>query len=227
MATYVLIHGGGGRAESWNLVSAELQELGHDVVAVDLPSDDASAKWSDYADAVVAAISNRTELVVVAHSMGGFTGPLVCDRVHADLLVLVAGMVPAPGETFEEWWTNTGHDQAKQEQAERAGRAVGEGGTVGTFYHDAPPHLAAADMARGEGQYEFPKEPWPLASWPDVPTRYLLCRDDRCFPADFTRRVVQERLGMTPDEIDGSHSPYLARPKELAARLEAYRLDRH
>jgi hypothetical protein len=59
----------------------------------------------------------------------------------------------------------------------------------------------------------------------DVPTRFLLCRDDRMFPAGFMRRVVRERLGITPDEVDGSHCVALSRPKELAERLESYRTE--
>jgi len=47
-------------------------------------------------------------------------------------------------------------------------------------------------------------------------------RDDRLFPAAFVRRVSQERLGITPDEIVGGHTPALSRPKELADRLETY-----
>jgi len=39
------------------------------------------------------------------------------------------------------------------------------------------------------------------------------------------RRVVRDRLGITPDEIDGGHLPALARPKELVERLEAYRTE--
>jgi hypothetical protein len=53
-----------------------------------------------------------------------------------------------------------------------------------------------------------------------VPTSYLLCRDDRFFPAEWMRGVVRERLGITPDEIDGGHCPALGRPRELAERLE-------
>ena len=37
------------------------------------------------------------------------------------------------------------------------------------------------------------------------------------------RRVVRERLGIVPDEMDGGHLPALARPRELVERLEAYR----
>ena len=56
-----------------------------------------------------------------------------------------------------------------------------------------------------------------------MPTKFLLCRDDRFFPAAFMHRVVRERLGITPDEIDGGHLPALSRPKELADRLDSYR----
>jgi hypothetical protein len=70
------------------------------------------------------------------------------------------------------------------------------------------------------------EQPWPLPAWPNVATRFLLCRDDRFFPAGFLRRVVRERLGIAPDEMDGSHCVALSRPKELADRLEAYRTER-
>jgi hypothetical protein len=47
---------------------------------------------------------------------------------------------------------------------------------------------------------------------------------DRFFPPEFLRRVVRERLGIVPDEIDGSHCVALSRrPWELADRLEGYR----
>jgi glycosyltransferase involved in cell wall biosynthesis len=36
------------------------------------------------------------------------------------------------------------------------------------------------------------------------------------------RGQTRERLGITPDEIDGGHTPALSRPHELADRLEAY-----
>jgi hypothetical protein len=50
MATFVLIHGGGGTAWQWHLLDAELRERGHDVVAVDLPTEDPDAGLGDYAD---------------------------------------------------------------------------------------------------------------------------------------------------------------------------------
>ena len=99
MATFVLIHGGGDVGWYWHRVVAELHERGHVAVAPDLPCDDDAAGLHEYADTVVDAIGDRNDLVVVGQSYGGFTAPLVADRVPVDLLVLVAGMVPAPGET--------------------------------------------------------------------------------------------------------------------------------
>jgi len=81
MATYVLIHGAG---VGWcrHLVKAELRARRHAVVASpDLPRDEDSAGLPEYADAMIEAIGDRTDLVVVAQSVGAFTAPLVCHRV--------------------------------------------------------------------------------------------------------------------------------------------------
>jgi pimeloyl-ACP methyl ester carboxylesterase len=225
MATYVLVHGAADSGWFWHLLEAELRARGHDVVAPDLPCDDDSAGLAEYADTVVGAVGDRTGLIVVAQSFGGFTAPLVCDRVPVDLLVLLAGMVPAPGERPEDWLANTGYADARREQAEREGPPPED--DIGLFYHDVPADLAAEALRRGRHQSDTPgQQPWPLPAWPDVPTRFLLCRDDRLFPAEFMRRVARDRLGITADEIDGSHCVALSRPAELADRLEAFRTER-
>jgi pimeloyl-ACP methyl ester carboxylesterase len=214
MATYVLIHGAGDVGWYWHLVEAALRERGHDVVAPDLPCDDDSAGLSEYAETVLDAINSRSDLVVVAQSLGGFTAPLVCDRVAVNLLVLVAPMIPLPGEAPADYWTNTRYEEEVRQRYDDE---------IALFYQDVPPQLASEALERGREQSEVRMhEPLPLEVWPDVPTRVLLCRDDRLFPASFLRRVAQERLGITPDEIDGGHTPALSRPKELTDRLEAF-----
>jgi len=96
---------------------------------------------------------------------------------------------------------------------------------IATYFHDVAPDLAADAMKGARDQSGTPMEkPWPLKAWPDVATKFLLCRDDRFFPAEFMRRVVRERLGITPDEMAAGHHPMLSPPKELADRLEAYRV---
>jgi pimeloyl-ACP methyl ester carboxylesterase len=230
MATYVLIPGAGGRASYWRLVVAELHVRGAPAIAVGLPAADESAGLQEYADAVIDAIGSRTDVILVAQSMAGFTAPLVCERVPVELLVLVNAMVPVPGETPGDWWANTGFEQARLAQAARDGRTLGGANELlDAFFHDVPPDVTAQVMAEGEPvQSGTPFEkPWPLAAWPDVPTRFLQGRDDRFFPVEFQRRVVRERLGITPDEMPGGHLVALAQPVELADRLEAYRAELH
>jgi pimeloyl-ACP methyl ester carboxylesterase len=208
VSTFALVHGGGGSAWDWHLVEPELRERGHDSVAVDLPSDDPAAGWSEYVDAVVGALGGRSDVIVVGHSLGGFTAPLVADRLPVDLLVFVAGMVPAPGELFADWWTNTGYEPSGEEDV---------------FYHDVPPELAAKAQTHERQETSAAlQQPWPLDALPDVPTRYLLCRDDRMLPAAWARRHARERLGLEADEMDGGHYISLSRPRELAERLHAY-----
>lgn len=212
VATYVLIHGAGSDSWYWHLVAPRLQALGHDVVAVDLPCEDDAAGLEQYAQAVVDAVGDRRELILVAQSLAGFTAPLVCDRLPVRLLILVAAMTPRPGEPPGDWWTNTGHEFPDPFDPKVV------------FAHDLSPELAAASLDHVREQSGTPFErPWPLDAWPDVATRFLLCRDDRFFPAEFQRRVVFERLGIVPDEMDGGHLPALARPEELVERLEQYR----
>ncbi|MDI6102716.1 alpha/beta hydrolase [Actinoplanes sp. NEAU-A12] len=214
MATFVLIHGAGDVGWYWHLVEAQLRARGHDTVAPDLPCADDSAGLTEYADTVAAAIGDRTEVVVVGQSFGGFTAPLVCDRVAVSLLVLVAPMIPAPGEAPADYWANTGYSDEVRESYDDP---------IALFYQDVPPELAAEALRRAPEESEARmSEPTPMKAWPAVPTRVVSCRDDRLFPIGFVRRVAQERLGVTPDEIGGGHTPALSRPRELADRLESY-----
>ncbi|MFF8772648.1 alpha/beta fold hydrolase [Kitasatospora sp. NPDC015120] len=232
MATYVLIHGAAADAWYWRPLAAGLRRRGHRVVAPDLPCEDDTAGLAEYADAVVAAVAAGGEpqgpLVVVAHSFGGFTGPLVCERLPVDLLVMLQAQVPAPAETPGAWWENTGYwparraadlDRGVTEDAEEDERAL--------FLHDTPAAAAdelLADHQRRQSAAPF-GTPWPLKAWPRVPTRFLLAAGDRFFPPAFLRRHVEERLGFRPDEMPGDHLPMLGHPEELAERLEAYRAE--
>ncbi len=222
--TFVLIPGAGGQSWYWHRVVPELTARGHEVVAVDLPAGDDSAGWAEYTDAVVDAIGpRRSGLVLVAQSMGGFTAPLVCSRVPVDLLVLVNAMVPAPGETGGDWWTNTGQAEAVAAFARSQGRPA-EVDFVRDFFHDVPAAVVEEAMAMGDPpQSATPfTQPWPGTRWPDVPTRFLQGRDDRMFPLEFQRRVVGERLGIEVDDMPGGHLVALSQPAELASRLTAY-----
>jgi pimeloyl-ACP methyl ester carboxylesterase len=78
MTTFALVHG----AWCWEMLTPLLQQAGHDVVAPDLPCDEAPATTFDpYADVVCAALDGcDDDVVVVGHSLGGPTATLVAAR---------------------------------------------------------------------------------------------------------------------------------------------------
>jgi pimeloyl-ACP methyl ester carboxylesterase len=226
MTAFALIHGAFDVGWYWHLVERELRARGHETTAPDLPCEDDTAGLAEYADTVALAAGRLRggDLVVVGQSFGGFTAPLVAARLRARAIVLVTGMLPAPGEKPEDWPANTGLWQAVAEQAARDGGKTGSHDPLVTFYHDVPPALAEQAMRRrGRAQSDTPgRSPWPLSAWPAIPTRFVLCTEDRFFPAGFMRRVVAERLGIVPDQIAAGHCVALSHPEELADMLAGY-----
>ncbi|MEA2125437.1 MAG: hypothetical protein QOI80_2219 [Solirubrobacteraceae bacterium] len=212
MSTYVLIPGAGSDSWFWHRVTPLLEARGHDVVAVDLPSADPAAGLAEYTQAALEQIGDRSDLVVVAQSLGGFTGPLICAERPVELLILLNAMIPRPGET--SWWSATGYPLT-----------FDDFDPVEVFLHDVPEEVAAEAMRRAGDQADTPMdEPWPLDAWPDVPTQFVLARDDRLFPAEWMRGVVRDRLGIEAVEIDGGHCVALSRPEALVETFESLRL---
>ncbi|MEU0186360.1 alpha/beta hydrolase [Streptomyces sp. NPDC006207] len=224
--TFVLVPGAGGGTWYWHLLVPELRRRGHAAVAVDLPTADDSAGLQEYADAAVAAAGDRAPVVLVAQSMAGFSAPLACERLgdRLVLLVLVNAMVPVPGETAGDWWAATGQPEARRALDLAEGRPVdGEFDPLVTFFHDLPRPVADEALAQGNRQSDTPfGVPFPLPAWPQVPTRVVVGRDDRLFPAAFQQRVARERLGVEPDVLPGGHLVALADPGGLADLLVGY-----
>src|SRR3712207_9583691 len=80
-----------------------------------------------------------------------------------DLLVLLNAMVPRPGETGGEWWTATGHEQARAEAARARGWPLDDDGA---FTHDVPPEVLAGAApplppAGGAGSHPAARPPRP------------------------------------------------------------------
>lgn len=209
MATFALIHGGGSTAWDWHRVAPLLERAGHEVVAVDLPIEDPANGLEDYVRAASDAVDDRPDVIVVGHSLGGFTAPLVCDAVRAVGLVYLAAMVPLPGETFTDWWSATGHD-----------RETIPSDPAESFFNGMPEALADSARAHERDQQgEWMSEPWPGERHPAVATRAILATEDRFFPASFMRRQIRDRLDIEPIEIPGGHYAPLTQPDAVAAVL--------
>jgi hypothetical protein len=220
-STIVLIPGAGGAAWYWHRVVPLLQAAGHDAIAVDLPADDPAAGLPAYADLVTSAIDGRTDVVLAAMSLGGFTAPLVAARVPVRALVFVNAMIPRPGETANAWWGDTGWADARVAAAERGGYDTEfELGTY--FLHDVPPEVAAAGepYQRPEAEAAF-ESPCDFDAWPPVEIRAVAGADDRFFPVGFQQALARDRLGLEADVLPGGHLMALSRPEPLADYLLA------
>jgi pimeloyl-ACP methyl ester carboxylesterase len=214
MANYVLIHGAGDVGWYWHLVDAELRKAGHNVVAPDMPVDDVSAGLNEYADAVIEAIEDRDDLIVVAQSFGGFVAPIVATRTNAKLIVLVAAMIPKPGESGAGMFESANFQHEPQEDTS----------DIAVFCHDVPHDLAVEALAKGRDQAEKGfADPWPLEAWPNIPTKAIVGTLDRVFPVEGLSDFTKSRIGVTPDRIETGHCVALAKPVELAQYLESCR----
>ena len=218
MRSFVLIPGAGGSAWLWGRVAALLVEAGHETIAVELPGNDEAAGLPRYTELVVDVIGARSEVVLVAGSLGGFTAPLVCEQVPVRELVLVNAMIPVPGETARDWWTHTGAHEA-QDEAARAG-GYGPFDPFTYFLHDIDPEIIA------EGEEHPPAEAdiafgsvCDFHAWPNIAIRVLAGADDRFFPVDLQRRIARDRLGIEIDVLPGGHLLPLAKPRLVADYL--------
>lgn len=222
MTDLLLIPGAGGDARYWHRVVPLLEARGYRATAVELPYGDSPAGLNELAERVVQAARPGETTVVVAQSLGAFVAPLVAERIRLGLMVLVAPMIPAPGETAGEWWANTGQEEAARAFAVREGRDPEAALDLNeVFLHDVPREVQEALLAGGERAptaASFTTR-WNAKQWPGVPVRVIACRFDRFFPLDFVQRLARERLGVEPSVIDSGHLPALGHPEELAEQL--------
>jgi pimeloyl-ACP methyl ester carboxylesterase len=226
MSTFCLVHGAFHGAWCFERLVPELEGLGHTAMAVDLPSDEVGPTFSDYARVVTDALGDADDVVLVGHSLAGATIPLVAAARPVRRLVYLAALLPIPGRPLM--------DQMRVEadmlteymsfvELDDQGRAhwPDRDRAIDAFYADCEAEDARWAAAQLRPQSRTPlAEPCPLDSMPDVESFYAICRDDRSVNPDWSRRVVPERLGIEPTEIDGGHSPFLGRPSELARLLD-------
>ena len=207
----------------------ELESLGHSAVAMDLPSHDPAATFETYADVVAEHLdgAEAADTVLVGHSLAGLTIPLVPSRRPVGRLVYLCSLVPVPGVSFVEQLR--GHEpMLDPAYVEGLGEADAEGrrawvdaGLARHFlYGDCSDEDAAAAIARLRPQGTTPyTRPCSLTGFPDVPSTYVVCGEDRLVRPDWSRAVARERLQADLVELPGSHSPFLSRPAALASVL--------
>jgi pimeloyl-ACP methyl ester carboxylesterase len=235
---FVLVHGGFHGAWCWSRTIPELERLGHEAIAVDVPGHGARVHE-------VATLAGRLEAitsvlaagdVLVGHSGGGLEITRAADAAPELVghLVYLAAALPLEGRLMQEALVYR-DDGVTELDYDVTGMLrhlhIGDDGSMAfahaegaraLFYHDC-------DDATVRWAFEHltPETAGDTATTPisvprfwaaELPRSFITCSEDRAQPrwlADVTAR----RLGVEPLSIDASHSPFLSRPAELAQLL--------
>lgn len=223
MTTFGLVHGAFHGSWCWERLTDVLEARGHRVLTVDLPCDDPEAGASEYADAAVEAFSAAPDdIVLVGHSLGGLTIPVIATRRPVSKLVFLCAMLPRPGRMHDEVMreepdmTLSGPEGGSYTGADGATRWSPEAAAA-YFFADCPPDVTEWAAQRLRGQFwKISKELTPLRAWPGVPCSAVIGSHDPVINPDWSRRVTPRVLGVSPIEIDCGHSPFLSAPALLA-----------
>jgi pimeloyl-ACP methyl ester carboxylesterase len=228
MTTFALVHGGWLGGWSWELLTPILQQAGHDVVAVDLPAEDGAASFDTYADVVCTALDVRDDdVVIVGHSYGGHTIPLVASRRPARHLVYLCALVPDIGRSMldqlqdEPDMLNTRWVEGLSEPDEQLRTTwIDLELARELICADCDDSVATAAVNRLRPQSAYPNTlPFRLSEFPSVRCTYIVCNDDQLVRPEWSKRIARDRLGADLIELPGSHSPLLSRPSAVAEVL--------
>ena len=223
MTTFGLIHGGFHTSACWAALQQELVARGHDVVTVDLPVSDPTADPDRYLAAAEAAFGSATEpVVIVGHSIAGWTARRLADRIPvAGLVYLCACINFAPGVYPDEPLPMIAADPTDWTPNEQGVITMSREAALQYFYHDVPGPVAERAVAQLVPQavagITGPAGAFERA---DAPSVYIQATDDRAVSESWARWAALVLTGSQAVTIGGSHSPMLSRPVELADLLE-------
>jgi hypothetical protein len=145
--------------------------------------------------------------------------PLVPNCASVSRLVFLAAVIPQIGKSFVKQY------QASPEMLcpDWAGKDPTKDDALAMqfLFHDCPPDMAhwALTTRRLMNAQGALTEICPVDRWPDVPSSYILCRDDRTLNPVWWRQEAQDRVGEAAIELPGGHCPHVSRPRELAEVL--------
>ena len=230
MPTFGLVHGAWHGAWCWERLVPILEAKGLQTVAVDLPCEDPTADATRYAEVVDASLPRTDDVVLVGHSLGGLTIPLVAARRPVRALAFLCGAIPEFGRSLSD---QVAADPAiyAPGYATHPGRVAHPDGSSAwadpasvreVFAHDCTPEDVAWAWSRLRRQARAPRdERCPLDAWPKVGRlASIIAREDHALSPAWSRRAARERLGIETLELPGSHSPFLARPEALGSLLD-------
>jgi pimeloyl-ACP methyl ester carboxylesterase len=228
VTTFVLVHGAWHGAWCWQPLVSELERRRARAIAVELPAEDVDAGCDEYARRVLEQAPATDDIVLIGHSLGGLTIPLVAVHRPVRALVFLCALLPAPGRSLVDQLRAEpdifvpGFDATIARDAAGCSYWPDREAAIAGLYGDVDRAEAERAYARLRPQARLPSvEPCPLEAWPGVESIVIVAKDDHAIAPSWSRRAVRERLGAEALELPGDHSPFLSRPVALAELLLA------
>jgi predicted alpha/beta hydrolase family esterase len=194
------VHGAWHGSWCFSDVVSALEARGHTAEAVDLPCDELGLTQHDYA----AIVGPRPGSIVVGHSLGGQTIPLVEARTR----VYLAAILPVENvyeESFAEGFGGYVRDELGRSYWPDADTCAAG------MYPDCTREVSDRAFARLRPQAPFDSIVAPFGRGDVV----LATRRDRAVDFDWQVRTAKAH-GARVIELDAGHSPFLTQPEELA-----------
>ncbi|MDP9793621.1 pimeloyl-ACP methyl ester carboxylesterase [Catenuloplanes nepalensis] len=218
--TVVLVHGAFADASGWTEVIRRLTRDGYPVLAPPNPLRGVASD-SAYLASFLATVPGP--IVLVGHSYGGFVlTNAATGNANVKALVYVAAFAPDAGETVQGLQVLFPGTKLGEPQLDFRQHPGGYDGYVKAavfrevFAGDLP--RATTDLmwaTQRPGDTHTLGEPSGAPAWRDVPSWYLVARDDQLIPAA-AQRFMADRAGARVVEVRASHVAMISQPKVTA-----------
>ncbi|GAA2209019.1 alpha/beta hydrolase [Nonomuraea monospora] len=216
MTTVMLVHGAWHQPSCWARLEAELHALGHGTSTPALPSAGEHPTAGMHDDAAVLAAELASipgPVVLLGHSYGGIPiTEAAAGASNVDRLIYLAAHMPDKGQSMY-----TIHGLPDPEDT--SGLFPRSDEPRVSLYGDLPDAEAEEAVSRLVNQTARSfAEKVDVAAWRSIPSTYIITEQDQAIPPALQEQMAAQAAGTR--RLPGGHSPFLSRPRRLAALID-------